>query len=224
MKPPFINSAIICLSVLATGLGAYAQTNSAAETEGGKEAVYTTLIEDRTDAIVNALNVTNAAVSKNVRDLLIGQYRLMRARDILINAQLKAAGKEASYENRAPALLAESKILHDSLFAQLATLLSPEQVEAIKDKMTYNKVKVTSDAYVAIVPDLTAAEKAKILELLKAAREEAVDGGSAPEKSDIFQKYKNQINAYLDAQGHDTAKAFAEWTAKNPNTNSPAIK
>ena len=29
---------------------------------------------------------------------------------------------------------------------------------------------------------------------------------------------------YLDAQGHDTAKAFADWNAKNPNTNSPVAK
>jgi Spy/CpxP family protein refolding chaperone len=90
--------------------------------------------------------------------------------------------------------------------------------------MTYNKVKVTYEAYGVIVPSLTDAEKAKILELLKAAREEAMDGGNAPEKSAIFQKYKNQLNAYLDAQGHDTAKAFADWTAKNPDTNNPVAK
>jgi hypothetical protein len=90
--------------------------------------------------------------------------------------------------------------------------------------MTYNKVKVTADAYGAMVPGLTNAEKAKILELLKAAREEAIDGGNAPEKSAIFQKYKDQINSYLDAQGHDTAKAFKEWAAKNPNTNNPVAK
>ena len=45
--------------------------------------------------------------------------------------------------------------------------------------MTYNKVKITYDAYIDIVPALTAADKAKIMELLKAAREKAIDGGSA---------------------------------------------
>ena len=73
-------------------------------------------------------------------------------------------------------------------------------------------------------PILTDAEKAKIMEQLKAAREEAMDGGSAPEKSAICQKYKEQINSYLDANGHDTAKALKEWTDQHPNTNNPAAK
>ena len=90
--------------------------------------------------------------------------------------------------------------------------------------MTDNQVKVTSKAYSAIVSNLTEAEKSKVLELLTAAREEAMDGGNAPEKSAIFQKYKDQINAYLDAQGHDTAKAFKKWSEKYPNTNNPVAK
>ena len=74
------------------------------------------------------------------------------------------------------------------------------------------------------MPGLNDAEKAKILELLKAAREEAIDGGNSREKSDIFQKYKTQINTWLDAQGHATAKAFTDWAAKNPDNNNPEAK
>ena len=50
--------------------------------------------------------------------------------------------------------------------------------------------------------------------MLKEAREEAMDGGSADEKSAVFQKYKNQINDYLNAHGHDVTKAYKEWEAK----------
>ena len=63
--------------------------------------------------------------------------------------------------------------------AELSQRKWPEQVEIVKDRMTYNKVKVTYDAYCAIVPNLTESDKSKISELLKAAREEAIDGGSA---------------------------------------------
>ena len=48
--------------------------------------------------------------------------------------------------------------------------------------MTYNKVKVTYDAYAVIIPGLTDSDKAKILDLLKTAREKAMDGGSSSEK------------------------------------------
>ena len=125
---------------------------------------------------------------------------------------------------RAALLAAQSKPIHDKFFTALADNLSPDQIEKVKDLMTYNKVKVTYDAYCQIISNLSDSEKAKVMDLLKAAREEAVDGGSAPEKSAIFQKYKEQINAYLDANGHDTAKTLKAWAEAHPNTNNPATK
>src|ERR1017187_8816795 len=203
---------------------ASAQMSIPAATEAEKEAFYATTIENRVVDILKAMNLADPAKSNAVHDVLVSQYHELRVRDAAIDTRLKVDGKEVNYANRAAQLAVLSKPLHDQFIAKLATLLTPEQVEQIKDLMTYNKVKVTYDAYCAIVPGLTDAEKAKVLELLKAAREEAIDGGSAPEKSAIFQKYKDQINAYLDAQGHDTAKAFADWAAKNPNTNNPVAK
>ncbi|MSU57021.1 MAG: DUF3826 domain-containing protein [Pedosphaera sp.] len=56
------------------------------------------------------------------------------------------------------------------------------------------------------------------------AREEAIDGGSADEKSAIFQKFKDQINAHLNANGHDVAKATREWEAKQKPKEDAAGK
>lgn len=42
--------------------------------------------------------------------------------------------------------------MHHAFLKQLAAELSAAQVEAIKDEMTYHKVKVTYDAYCEIVP------------------------------------------------------------------------
>jgi hypothetical protein len=193
---------------------ASAQLSTPPATDAEKEAAYTTAIEGRTADILKTLNLTDSARSNTVHDVIIAQYRTLRARDAAIDAKLKADGKEITYANRAAQLLAESKPLHDQFLAKLAESLTPDQIVMVKDKMTYGKVAVTFDAYCAIVPGLTDAEKAKITELLKLAREEAIDGGNAPEKSDIFQKYKDQINAYLTASGHDVAKAFKDWEAK----------
>jgi hypothetical protein len=60
-------------------------------------------------------------------------------------------------------------------------------VEAAKDKTTYTKVEVAYEAYCQILEKLPDAEKAKIREQLKAARDEAIDSGSADEKTAIFQ-------------------------------------
>jgi hypothetical protein len=211
-------------SILTLPAMAQQQQSLPAITEADKEALYTSNLEDRVTDILKSAQVTDEAKAQKARDLIIAQYRVMRARDALIDAQLKAAGKDINYANRADKLRAESKVLHDSFFAKLGDLLTPEQIETIKDKMTYNKVKVTFDAYCEIIGKLTDEEKAKVLEFLKAAREEAVDGGSAPEKSAIFQKYKDQINAYLTANGHDVTQAFKEWADKHPSTNNTASK
>src|SRR5436190_22485974 len=96
----------------------------------------------------------------------------------------------------------------------MAAELTPEQMDKVKDKMTYNKVQVTYDAYCEIVPNLTEPQKEKIFELLKEAREEAMDAGSAEEKSAIFKKYKGKINNYLSAQGIDVGKAYKDWGAR----------
>jgi hypothetical protein len=178
------------------------------------EAIYTTAIENRTAAILTLLNLSDTAKAARVHDIIIAQYRTLRARDEAIDALLKLQGKEANYTNRATLLQSQSQPLHDMFLAKLSAELTPEQVEIVKDKMTYNKVKVTYDAYCSIIPDLTDADKTEIMTVLKKAREEAIDGGSAGEKSAIFQKYKDRINDYLNAHGHDVAKAYKEYEAK----------
>lgn len=216
-------STVLVIAALFTRPAA-AQTSTPPVTEAEKEAFYAKSIEFRTADILKALDLADPAKSNTVHDVLVAQYHDLRVRDAAIDTRLKVDGKEVNYANRAAQLALQSKPLHDRFLAKLAESLTPDQIEQVKDLMTYHKVKVTYDAYCAIVPGLNETEKAKIMELLKLAREEAMDGGNAPEKSAIFQKYKDQINSYLDTQGHDTATAFKDWAAKHPGTNSPAAK
>ena len=113
---------------------------------------------------------------------------------------------------------ASLKTLHDDFLPKLAENLSPEQIEKIKDKMTYGKVQFTFAGYVAQYPNLSDGNKAEILKLLKQAREEAMDGGSAAEKTAVFTKCKGKINNYLSKQGLHPEKKKAATS----ETNSPA--
>lgn len=180
--------------------------------------MYDTAVENRTVDILKKLNLSDETKSNQVHDLLVAQYHAMHERDQTINDKLKSEGKPVNYANRADDLAAQSKPIHDQFITKLGQVLPPDQVDKIKDLMTYNKVSFTYNAYCEIIPDLTDADKAKIMDLLKAAREEAIDGGNAPEKTAIFQKYKDQINVYLDAHGHDVAQATKDWQAKHPTT------
>ncbi|NOS69103.1 MAG: DUF3826 domain-containing protein [Verrucomicrobia bacterium] len=189
-------------------------------TAAEREAVYTASIEKRVADILKDVALSDTNKIARIHDAIIAQYRSLRARDEAIDAMFQSLSKNAPgiETNREAILQVLSQQLHNHFLKRLAADLSPGQVEKVKDKMTYNKLKVTHDAYCEIVPSLTDVEKSKILELLKAAREDAMDGGSADEKTAIFQKYKDQINAMLNANGHDVAKATKEWEAKHPST------
>jgi hypothetical protein len=193
-----------------------AQYSTPPPTPAEKEATYTTSIEKRTEEILKLLALSDTNNSAKAHDIIIAQYRALRSRDDAIDAMLEKVNQDAPLTNvnRSEIVKILSKALHDQYLTRLSAILTPDQVEVVKDKMTYNKVKVTSDAYCAIVSGLTDADKVRILTVLKEAREEAMDGGNAGEKTAIFQKYKDRINEYLGTQGHDVAKATKEWEAR----------
>jgi hypothetical protein len=184
------------------------------------EAAYTPTIEKRVADILAVLDLNDPARSAKARALLIAQYRSLRDWHDTNDAKLKQASPEQAAQMRA-----SLKARHDKYLASLSEVLTPAQVEQVKDRMTYGKVKVTYEAYCEIVPNLTEAQKARILELLKEAREEAMDAGSAEEKSAVFKKYKGKINNYLTAEGHDVKQAYKDWgERKKPQTAPPAPK
>jgi hypothetical protein len=98
-----------------------------------------------------------------------------------------------------------------NLNAGLKAELTPEQIEAVKDKLTVNKVPVTFAAYHQIVPGLTAEEDAKILDLLKQAREKCLDVKNPDEMARVFEPYKTQIEHYLTANGHDWRTLYKQF-------------
>jgi hypothetical protein len=176
-------------------------------------AAYDIAVEKRTLKIMQVLALTDFAKSNRVQVLIIANYHALRARDEAIDDALSDLSPDSSdwHVQKNVMILAMCQPFHDRFLAALSKELTPEQIETVKDQLTYGKVKFTYDAYCSIVTNLTDEQKAKILGLLKQAREVAMEGGSSGEKNMIFQQYKDQINAYLKAQGIDVDKATQEW-------------
>lgn len=222
-------TAVLAASTI-LGFRVVAQQNSvtnkpAPAMSAAAEAEYTAKIEGRADAILKALELKDTTKAAHVRETLLAQYRHLRDWHDTNDARLKSLTKTAtsrdtdsatSLQARAEidAIKATLKSLHAQFISALAADLTPGQVDQVKDQMTYGKVKVTLDAYVEIVPGLTQRHRERMLELLKEAREEAMDCGSAEEKSAVFKNYKGKINNYLSAEGFDVGKAYKDWGAK----------
>lgn len=222
MKKEFLAAAIALSAIAIQCQLAAAQTSAPPvmstppATLDEKEAMYNATVEDRALRIMTALALTDAAKSNRVHAAIVAHYHALRARDEAIDAELSGLVRDsAEWQAQRDAMFAPmSKPLHDRFIAAVSQDLTPEQLEKLKDKMTYGKLQFTYNAYCSIVPNLTDADKAKIMDLLKQAREAAIDGGSAGQKSAIFQTYKDQINAYLATEGHDVAKETKEWTER----------
>ena len=188
---------IFVIAVLALFVSASfaAETNATPEQI---EAKYTAAIEGRTADILRALTLTDTERANKVHDAIIAQYRALKAWHDENDAKLKGAKTDT---NAVAQIRASLKTLHNNFLAKLTENLSSEQIEIVKDKMTYGKVQFTYAGYIAAYPNLSDENKAEILRLLKQAREIAMDGGSAQEKTAVFTKWKGKINNYLSKQG-----------------------
>jgi len=108
-------------------------------------------------------------------------------------------------------------VLHGQFLTRLAKDLNPQQVDGVKDGMTYNVLHVTYRAYEEMLPNLTEEQKARILSDLTEAREHAMDAESSEKKHAWFGKYKGRINNYLSAAGIDMKKASEDWAKRRNN-------
>ena len=102
---------------------------------------------------------------------------------------------------------AKVRARHATYVQSLAGELTPSQVDAVKDGMTYGVVPLTYAGYLKMLPELTEEQKTYIMAQLVEAREIAMDGGSSKEKHGWFGKYKGRINNTLSKAGYDLKAA-----------------
>lgn len=209
-------TAFICVLVLLV----VSFTASAVELDSVKrDPNYVVNIVGRSKKIVDNLKIKDKTVYNNVLNIVCNKYFSLNdvysKRDTVI-AQAKRANfpKEelaiiqSAAKNEAEATLYRT---HFAFASDLSLYINDKQIEAIKDGMTYNVVKVTYDATLAMIPTLTKEEKTQILVWLKEARELAVDAENSNKKHEAFGKYKGRINNYLSKRGYDLVKERQEW-------------
>lgn len=162
-----------------------------AETE---EEAYTKVIEDRAAKIVESMGITDAEQASRVQALIVNQYRGLRDIHAKRDADKSVAGQQT-------AKLAMFE-LHNQFVAKLSAELNCEQVEHVKDGLTYSVMPRTYQVYLEQIPNLNDEQKRTIKTFLIEARELAMDGSSADEKHGVFRKYKGKINNYLSKAGY----------------------
>ena len=185
-----------------------------------EKATYVKAITERADKIVANLGVSDKKKSEKVRDIIRDQYSNLN--DIYTIRDLKAKEIKSKLEGnkteRDSALVKQNKgvmeslaKLHNKYISKLSTHLNQEQIDLVKNGMTYNVLPITYKAYQEEILTLTDEQKKQILVWLTEAREYAMDAESSDKKHAWFGKYKGRINNYLSAAGYDLKKEGIEW-------------
>jgi hypothetical protein len=182
-------------------------------------ADYVKTITDRSEKIVNTLDIKETDKYQRVVNALVQHYQFLN--------DLQDANKQSATAVQASAVSKDEKdgelkrldekkqialsAQHENLLTQLKKDLNEDQIEKVKDGLTYRIMPITYAAYLDELPNLTKEQKDQIHTWLKEARELAIDAESSEKKHAVFGKYKGRINNYLSAAGYDMKKEGEEW-------------
>ncbi|GAB3996883.1 DUF3826 domain-containing protein [Spirosoma daeguense] len=179
-----------------------------------KEAAYTRVTNERAGKIITAMGLSDSQKAERVKNTIAQQYWNLNAIHENRKAALSNLTEQAQKEKLEKETASKIATLHTAYLKSLAVDLTPEQIEQVKDGMTYGVVPITYKGYQQMLPDLTDEQKKQILAWLTEARERAMDEGTSDKKHAMFGKYKGRINNYLSAAGIDMKKASKEWEAR----------
>lgn len=198
-----------------------------------KEQAYIKVIDQRAQKIVATLGIEDAGKAESVKGIIAKRYHQLNDWQTAEEAKVKeakaasTADKTAlktqisSYQKEEEAKIDSS---HKVYISALSKELTPQQVDKVKDGMTYNVLPITYKGYQEMIPDLTEKQKAQIFAWLTEAREHAIDAGTSEKKHWWFGKYKGRINNYLSAQGYDLKKEGEEWQKRRDSAKAAAGK
>ena len=173
----------------------------------GQDSAYVETIKARAQKIVDGLGLADAQKSENVRNIIANRYFLLND----IHAKYDKSQQDARD--------AELYKHHFELASALSLYLTEEQIDAVKDGMTFGRLKRDYQATQDMIPSLSEYEKKRVLIWLREAREYAMDAADSKGKHFWFDKYRGRTNNWLSARGYDLKKERENWmkrTAASP--------
>lgn len=175
--------------------------------------------EKRAEEWVASLNLNDAAKNERLKEVIATHLKTIRDWNndhpfTTVPAGINPAtgNKLTDLDRQVIAISAMPASVHENLMTGLRKDLTEDQVETILDKYTIGKVAFTMNGYKSIVPNMTAAEEAKILAFLKQAREQAIDYKNMKQISAIFEIYKTKSEQYLNANGRNWRQMYKDYT------------
>ena len=155
--------------------------------EDGRDSAYVESIVNRSQKIVDGLQLDDKKTARNVRNIIANRYFLLNDIHSKYDKNQQAERDAELYKH------------HFELASALSLYLTDEQIDVVKDGMTFGRLKRDYQATQDMIPTLTDFEKQQILIWLKEAREYAMDAA------------RGRTNNWLSARGYDLKKERDNW-------------
>ena len=189
------------------------QAQSAADNE------YLAVVRERAYKIAAPLGISDSAKFYQLRDKIAKEYVDIKEIDdqkAAATAAVKAKKLEKAETDAALKKItddseAQRTALNKNFVRSISEGLTAQQVEQVKDGLTYSVLPKTYQAHLDMIPSLKEEEKKYIYDALFEAREHAMAAGSSDAKHAWFGKYKGRINNYLAARGYNLTEERKGW-------------
>ena len=165
----------------------------------GRDSAYVETIKSRAQKVVDGLQLDDKKTARNVRNIIANRYFLLNDIHSKYDKNQQAERDAELYKH------------HFELASALSVYLTEDQIDAVKDGMTYGRLKRDYQATLDMIPTLSDFEKQQILIWLREAREYAMDAADSKGKHFWFDKYRGRTNNWLSARGYDLKKERENW-------------
>ena len=189
----------------------------------GRDSAYVESIVKRSQKIVDGLQLTDQKQARAVRNIIANRYFLLNDIHEVCAKRTQYAKDSVQGKGHRQRIIesaqrrrdAELYKHHFELASNLAVYLTDEQIDAVKDGMTFGRLKRDYQATQDMIPTLSDYEKQQVLIWLKEAREFAIDAADSKGKHYWFDKYRGRTNNWLSSRGYDLKKERDEWMKRN---------
>ena len=207
---------ILCFVFVLTSANTFAQDirYKLAQNVNEERTAYLKTITLRAEKIVSTLWLKSKKKERKIVSIIKKQFDdlndVYRNRDI----EFKNIRTEIKDKAKIDTLLVEKDLeaqkkaaeLHDRFLHKLKKHLTRNEIEKVKNWMTYNIAIISYKGYLEEILTLNEEQKKQIWDWLAEAREHAMYAGSADEKIAWFWKYRIKINNYLSGLGYNLNK------------------
>jgi len=185
---------------------------SVSMTFGQTDDTYWKTITARSEKIVSKLALKDQTKREQAVHIVRDQYYLLNACYTLRDLKIKENSELKEQINQET--LQETGRLNQSFIQRLKQVLTEQEVEDVKNGMTYHVYPNTVKAYQEMIPRLTKEEIHMIDSLLFEARDYAMQAESSEKKHAWFGKYKGKINNYLASHGYNLKEEGDKWAER----------